>query len=155
MAAISVSLVIPCYNEEDSLPELGTRQSYLSLQKRLAADALAVLCQSPRTVLVLDDLHEADPESLETLRLRADAPKGAAKLAAAGVKFGFESGGAAAIGDFFTNAGKAIENGLSKDAAIRAMISSVTTQFSMACVLALSPTVGRRMTSWREKSECR
>ena len=64
---------------------------------------------------------EADPESLDTLRLRADTPKGPAKLAAAGVKFAFSSGGATAIGDYFTNAGKAVEGGLSKDVAIRAM----------------------------------
>ncbi len=64
---------------------------------------------------------EADPETLETLRFRAETPKCAAKLAAAGVKFAFQSGGAAAVGDFFSNAGKAVENGLTKDAAIRAM----------------------------------
>lgn len=64
---------------------------------------------------------DADPDSLETLRLRAEVPAGAAKLAAAGVRFAFQSGGAATIGDFFTNAGKAVENGLSRDAAIRAM----------------------------------
>jgi imidazolonepropionase-like amidohydrolase len=64
---------------------------------------------------------EADPEDLETLRFRAETPKGVAKLAAAGVKFAFQSGGATSVGDFFTNAGKAVEGGLSKDAAIRAM----------------------------------
>lgn len=64
---------------------------------------------------------EADPEDLETLRLRAETPKGAGKLASAGVKIAFQSGGASSIGDFFTNAGKAVEGGLSKDAAIRAM----------------------------------
>jgi len=64
---------------------------------------------------------EADPDTMETLRLRAETPKGPGKLAAAGVKFAFQSGGATAIADFFTNAGKAVEGGLSKDAAIRAM----------------------------------
>lgn len=64
---------------------------------------------------------EADPESLETLRFRAETPKGPSKLAAAGVKFAFQSGATTTIGDFFTNAGKAVESGLSKDAAIRAM----------------------------------
>lgn len=64
---------------------------------------------------------EADPESMETLRLRAETPKGPAKLAQAGVKFAFQSDNVRAIGDFFTNAGKAVEGGLSKDAAIRAM----------------------------------
>lgn len=67
---------------------------------------------------------DADPESMETLRLRAETPKGPGRLAAAGVKFAFHSGGATAIGDFFTNAAKAVENGLSKDAAIRAMTLS-------------------------------
>ncbi len=64
---------------------------------------------------------DADPESLETLRFRAETPAGVAKLAAAGVKIAFQSGGVTAIGDFFTNVGKAVEGGLSKDAAIRAM----------------------------------
>ena len=64
---------------------------------------------------------EADPESMQTLRLRAETPRGAGKLAAAGVKFAFQSGAATAIGDFFTNAGKAVESGLNRDAAIRAM----------------------------------
>jgi hypothetical protein len=64
---------------------------------------------------------DADPDSLETLRLRADAPKNAGRLAAAGVRFAFNTSGVTAIGDAFTNAGKAVENGLSREAAIRAM----------------------------------
>jgi imidazolonepropionase-like amidohydrolase len=64
---------------------------------------------------------EADPESMETLRLRAEAPKNAGILAAAGVKFAFQSGGMTSMADFLTNAGKAVENGLAKDVAIRAM----------------------------------
>jgi imidazolonepropionase-like amidohydrolase len=64
---------------------------------------------------------DADPETLEVLRLRAETPKGPGRLAQAGVKFAFVSDGVKAPGDFFTNAGKAVENGLSKDAAIRAM----------------------------------
>lgn len=64
---------------------------------------------------------DADPEDLEVLRLRAETPKGAARLAQAGVKFAFQSGGMTNPGDFWTNAGKTIENGLAKDAALRAM----------------------------------
>ena len=64
---------------------------------------------------------EADPDSLETLKLRADVPKNAGRLAASGVKFAFNSSGVTAIGDAFTNAGKAVENGLNRDAAVRAM----------------------------------
>ncbi|HEX9963074.1 MAG TPA: amidohydrolase family protein [Pyrinomonadaceae bacterium] len=64
---------------------------------------------------------DADPEDLDVLRLRAETPKGAARLAQAGVKFAFQSGGMTNITDFWTNANLAIENGLNKDAAIRAM----------------------------------
>ncbi len=67
---------------------------------------------------------EADPENLDTLRLRAETPKTAGRLAQAGVKFAFQSGGMASINDFTTNASKAVENGLAKDAAIRAMTLS-------------------------------
>jgi len=64
---------------------------------------------------------DADPESLEVLRLRAETPKGAGRLAQAGVKFGFQSGGMTTLADFFANAAKTTDNGLSRDAAIRAM----------------------------------
>lgn len=64
---------------------------------------------------------EADPEPLEILRLRAEAPQNAAKLAQAGIKFAFQTGQMRNISDFLVNANKAIENGLSRDAALRAM----------------------------------
>ena len=64
---------------------------------------------------------DADPETLETLRFRAETPKGAAILAQKGVKFAFQSGGMTNLNDFFGNAMKTTENGLSKDAALRAM----------------------------------
>jgi adenine deaminase len=37
------------------------------------------------------------------------------------VKFAFQSGGTTTLADFFSNAGKSVENGLSRDAAIRSM----------------------------------
>jgi imidazolonepropionase-like amidohydrolase len=64
---------------------------------------------------------EADSEPIEILRLRAEAPKGAARLQAAGVKFAFQSGGMTNISDFLANAAKTIENGLDRVSAIRAM----------------------------------
>ncbi|HSK70219.1 MAG TPA: amidohydrolase family protein, partial [Pyrinomonadaceae bacterium] len=67
---------------------------------------------------------EADPEPLQVLRLRAEAPQNAARLAQAGVKFAFQSGQMRNITDFLPNAGKAIESGLSREAAIRAMTLS-------------------------------
>jgi len=74
---------------------------------------------------------EADGESLEILRLRAETPKTAGKLAAAGIKFAFQSGGMTSLGDFTTNANKSVENGLSKDAAIRAMTLSAAEIFGV------------------------
>ncbi len=67
---------------------------------------------------------DADSEDLEILRFRAETPKCAARLAQAGVKFAFQSGGLTNIGDFFANAAKTTENGLAADAAIRAMTLS-------------------------------
>lgn len=111
----------------DLIKELNLRgiiaggQEAWKVADRLKAQDVAVLLSLNFPKRTASASVEADPESLETLRLRADTPKGPAKLAAAGVKFAFQSGGATAIGDFFTNAGKAVENGMSKDAAIRAM----------------------------------
>jgi imidazolonepropionase-like amidohydrolase len=64
---------------------------------------------------------EADPESLRTLRGRVEAQKTAGKLAAAHVRFAFESGAMTNINDFLANAAKAIENGLPHDDALRAL----------------------------------
>ncbi len=88
---------------------------------RLKANNIPVLLSLNFPKRTTSAAADADPESIETLRLRAETPKGAGKLAAAGVKFAFQSGGATTLADFFTNAGKAVENGLSKDAAIRVM----------------------------------
>lgn len=67
------------------------------------------------------DVPDADPESLRILRQRAEAPKTAGRLAAARVRFAFQSGAMTSISDFLTNASKAIENGLARDGALRAM----------------------------------
>jgi imidazolonepropionase-like amidohydrolase len=64
---------------------------------------------------------EADPETMRTLRSRVEAQKTAAKLAAAKVRFAFQSGGLTNLADYRANAAKAIENGLSKDDALRAL----------------------------------
>ncbi len=64
---------------------------------------------------------DADPDDMDTLRFRAETPKTAAKLQQAGVKFAFQSGGSTTLADFFSNAGKAVENGLARDIAVRSM----------------------------------
>jgi imidazolonepropionase-like amidohydrolase len=60
-------------------------------------------------------------EPLSVLRDRANAPKGPAALDKAGVLFAFESSGLADPKDFLKNAQKTVANGLSKDAALKAL----------------------------------
>lgn len=64
---------------------------------------------------------DADPEPVRVLRERVDAPKNAGRLAQAGVKFAFQSGGLSTWTDFTGNVQRAVENGLSSDAALKAL----------------------------------
>jgi hypothetical protein len=66
-------------------------------------------------------LPEADPEPLRVLRERVEAQKTAGKLSAAKVRFAIQSGNMTDISEFLSNAAKVIENGLSRDDAVRAM----------------------------------
>jgi imidazolonepropionase-like amidohydrolase len=74
---------------------------------------------------------EADPEPLDVLRLRVETPKNAARLKQAGVRFAFQSGALTNLNDFWANAGKAVENGLTKDDAVRAMTLSAAEIFGV------------------------
>ena len=69
------------------------------------------------------DLPQDVEEPMRVLKERAEAPAGPSKLAAAGVKFAFASAGLAPA-DFLGNVRKAIESGLSKDAALKALTSN-------------------------------
>jgi imidazolonepropionase-like amidohydrolase len=62
---------------------------------------------------------DADPEPVRVLRTRVEAPAGPAKLAAAGVRMAFASGGAS-WGDHLGNLRATVTNGLAADAALRA-----------------------------------
>ncbi|HZI19400.1 MAG TPA: amidohydrolase family protein [Pyrinomonadaceae bacterium] len=64
---------------------------------------------------------DAEPETLRTLRERAEAPKTAGRLAAAGVRFAFQSGGMTNFSEFLSNASAAVAEGLSREEALRAM----------------------------------
>jgi imidazolonepropionase-like amidohydrolase len=63
---------------------------------------------------------EAD-EPIRELRARAHAPKVPAALEKAGLTFGFSSAGLREPRDFMKNAAKAVKEGLSADAALRAL----------------------------------
>jgi imidazolonepropionase-like amidohydrolase len=64
---------------------------------------------------------DADPEPLRILRERVEAPKTAGRLAAAGVRFAFQSGGMTTMNDYLANAARAVEAGLARDEAVRAL----------------------------------
>jgi imidazolonepropionase-like amidohydrolase len=66
-------------------------------------------------------------EPLSVLRERANAPKGPAALDKAGVLFAFESSGLSDAKDFLKNAQKVVANGLSKDAALKALTLNAAT----------------------------
>ncbi|MEP7339217.1 MAG: amidohydrolase family protein, partial [Acidobacteriota bacterium] len=66
-------------------------------------------------------LEDPESESLRTLRDRADAPKAAAALNKAGVRFAFTSGTLTRPSDYLANAARAIEAGLPKEEALKAM----------------------------------
>ena len=91
---------------------------------RLKADNVPVLLSLDFPKRTAAASAEADPEPLSLLRLRAETPSAAVRLQNAGVKFAFQSGAMKNISDFLMNAGKAVESGLAKDAAIRAMTLS-------------------------------
>jgi imidazolonepropionase-like amidohydrolase len=64
---------------------------------------------------------EADPDPLRILRERVEAPRAAGRLAAARVRFAFQSGAMTNMADFLTGAAKSVENGLARDEALRAL----------------------------------
>ena len=66
-------------------------------------------------------LDDPEDEALRSLRDRAEAPRAAAALQKAGVRFVFTSGTLARPSDYLLNAGRAIEAGLSKEEALKAM----------------------------------
>ena len=97
----------------------GAGQSYLipDLLKQKNATVLLSL-GFPQKPANLDD---PESESLRVLRDRAEAPKAAAALSKAGVKFAFTSGNLTRPADFIGNASKAVEAGLAKDEALKAL----------------------------------
>jgi imidazolonepropionase-like amidohydrolase len=66
-------------------------------------------------------------EPLRVMRDRANAPKGPAVLDKAGILFAFESSGLQEPKDFLANARKTVANGLSRDAAIKALTLNAAT----------------------------
>lgn len=97
----------------------GATQSYQTADFLKSKGATVLLSLSyPQKPAGLED---PESEPLRALRERADAPKAAAALQKAGVRFAFSSGTLARPADFVANAARAIEAGLPKDEALKAM----------------------------------
>lgn len=96
-------------------------QEAFKVADRLKARNVTVFLSLDFPKRTLTESREAEPEPLETLRLRAEVPKNPAILKKAGVRFAFHSGGLKNMKDLFANAREAVENGLGEADAVRAM----------------------------------
>lgn len=108
----------------------GGLESYEVIDE-LKAQKVPVLLSANFPKRQTSDSPDADPETMQALRLRAEAPKNAGRLAAAGVRFAWQSGGGG-ISDFLPNIAKAIASGLDKDQALRALTLSPAELFDVA-----------------------
>jgi imidazolonepropionase-like amidohydrolase len=91
------------------------------LAERLSANKVPVLLSLNFPRRTTAALPEADPEPIRVLRERVEAPRTAAKLIAARVPFAFQSGALTNMSDFSANVVRAIDSGLSRDDALRAL----------------------------------
>ena len=98
----------------------GGSEAYL-VADRLKAENVPVLLSANFPRRAAAPAADADPEPLRVLRERAEAPKGAGRLAKAGVRFAFESGGLTNGGEMLTNVQRAVEQGLTSEQAVRAL----------------------------------
>ncbi|MDQ1590546.1 MAG: hypothetical protein QOG71_1173 [Pyrinomonadaceae bacterium] len=89
--------------------------------ERLAAAKVPVLLSLNYPRRTTAETPEADPDPVRVLRERVDAPKTAGRLAAAGVRFAFQSGGLSNMNDYLANVSKSLDNGLARDEALRAL----------------------------------
>ena len=75
---------------------------------------------------------DAQPEPMAVLRGRVAAQKTAGALAAAGVRFAFQSGGLSNPGDMITNARRLLQHGLTADQALRAFTATPAEIFGVS-----------------------
>lgn len=88
---------------------------------RLRAENVPVLLSANFPRRTSEPSPDADPDPVRVLRERVEAPRTPAKLAKAGVRFAFQSGGMSSWSDFLANVRRASAEGLGKDQAIRAL----------------------------------
>jgi imidazolonepropionase-like amidohydrolase len=86
--------------------------------KKENVPVIATLNFPRRSANATDD---ADPEPIRVLQSRIDIPKNPGKLANAGVRVAFTSGGMSGMTDFLSNVRKAVDDGMPRDQALRAL----------------------------------
>lgn len=128
---IEIIRVLDFAKEFNLMPVIVGGQEGWKVTDRLKSSKATVLLSLNFPKRTTSNAPDADPEDLETLRFRVEVPKCAARLKQAGVPFAFQSGGATAA-DFLTNAAKTVENGLSKDDALRSMTLNSAEIFNVA-----------------------
>jgi imidazolonepropionase-like amidohydrolase len=96
----------------------GGAEAY-RIAERLKAENVPVLLSLDFPEKPANRSADAAPEPVRVLRERVEAPRSPAKLADAGVPVAFTSGGDYA--QFLANLQKAVENGLSREQALRAL----------------------------------
>lgn len=109
---------------------VGAHAGYdMALQLKQAGAAVVVNARWPEAPR--DGDPDAD-EPLRVLRLRNRAPSTPARLHEAGVPFAFSSGGLSSPGEFLRNVRRAIDRGLPRDAAVRALTLGPAEIFGVA-----------------------
>jgi imidazolonepropionase-like amidohydrolase len=109
----------------------GGSEAYLVADQLKAANVPVLLSANfPRRAAAPSP--DADPDPIRVLRERAEAPKAPGRLAQAGVRFAFQSGGLTNGGDFLANVARAVENGLTADQAVRALTVQPAEIFGVA-----------------------
>ncbi|HYD51147.1 MAG TPA: amidohydrolase family protein [Gemmatimonadaceae bacterium] len=88
---------------------------------RLRAENVPVIATTSYPRAPRETSPDADPEPLRVLRERAEAPRNAARLAEAGVRFAFAGYGLPDVGEFLPGVRRAVEAGLARDRALRAL----------------------------------
>ena len=97
--------------------------------RRENVPVIATLNFPRRTGAASDD---ADPEPLRVLRGRVETPRSPGKLAGAGVRVAFTSGGMAGMSDFVANLRKAVTSGMTRDQAVRALTLTPAELFAVS-----------------------
>jgi imidazolonepropionase-like amidohydrolase len=98
----------------------GGNEAY-KVADRLAAERVPVIVTLNFPRKPAGGSEDQEPEPLRVLRERAETPRNPGRLAQAGVRFGFASVGMNDLSDVSSNLRMAVENGLTKDRAVRAL----------------------------------